>query len=144
MDNRYLFVKINGFKSQLFKQETGVPQGSVLGPLLFHIYIDDIVEVINANSLLFADDLKLYNIIDSLQDSPRLQKCLDAVFVWCTRNYLMLNESKCYVMIFAKKETPIIFSYILDNIILTKPEVIRDLGVVFDPKLSFNFHIESF
>lgn len=142
LHDRYLFVKINGFQSELFKQETGVPQGSVLGPLLFNIFINDLVKEVEVRSLLFADDLKIYRVIDSYDDALQLQNCIAKVVKWCINNNLSLNISKCYVMTFTKKVNPILFKYNIDGTILVRPEVIRDLGVVFDPKLTFTPHVQ--
>jgi hypothetical protein len=71
---------VNGFKSGLFRQGTGLPQGSVLEPFLFNIFIDDIADRLDTPFLLFADDLKIYNMVNSIEDSIRLQKNLDAVY----------------------------------------------------------------
>ena len=107
------------------------------------MYINDIVDAIDVHSLLFADDLKIYTVVNSFHDSLRLQKCLDRVYRWCLNNNLMINKTKCYAMSFTKKEKPIIYRYSIDNTVLTRPEVIRDLGVVFDSKLSFSQHIQA-
>ena len=143
LENRYLFVKMNGFESKLFKQETGVPQGSVLGPLLFNLFINDLPEVIDVPALLFADDLKIYSIINSNEDSQHLQNCIDEVHNWCSNNNLELNKSKCMVMTFSKKTKPLMFNYTVDGTTLHRPEVIQDLGVTFDPKLSFVNHVQQ-
>jgi ribonuclease P/MRP protein subunit RPP40 len=133
---------VNGFKSGLFRQGTGVPQGSVLGPFLFNIFIDDIADHLDTPFLLFADHLKIYDRANSIEDSMRLQKNLDAVYEWCVTNKLLLNISKCNVMTYAREMNPLYMVYKINGSMLEKPDSIRDLGVSFNSKLSFNDHID--
>lgn len=142
LDNRYQFVQYRGYKSVKFLQKSGVPQGSILGPLLFIIFINDIVSGLEVNYLLYADDLKLYSEIQTIADCERLQKALESVSEWCISNCLPLNISKCNVMTFSKKINYLHFEYVMDGIIIQRPNYIKDLGVTFDPKLNFIKHIE--
>lgn len=81
---KYQRVFYNGFLSEEFAQRSGVPQGSNLGPLLFIMYFNDIVDSINQSSFeLFADDLKIYRVIDTIEDCVCLQNDLNNVAKWC-------------------------------------------------------------
>ena len=140
---RTQFVQYRGFRSGIFKQTSGVPQGSILGPLFFVLFINDIVDNLDACYLLYADDLKLYLCINSELDCLRLQHNLDLLNAWCVYNHLPLNATKCNVMSFSRKSDPIVFNYNLDNCLLNRPEFVKDLGVIFDTKLTFSRHIEE-
>ena len=75
---------------------SGVPQGSILGPLLFLIYVNDLPsEVTSSKPFLFADDTKLLKIISQLSDSVFLQKDLDSFYNWSITNELYFGISKC-------------------------------------------------
>ena len=91
--------------------------------------------------LLFADDLKLYNEIKGLQDCENLQSDISALSVWSRINSMPLNISKCKFMSYYNTRSPIKFSYSIDNIPLSEVTMFRDLGVIFDNKLSFKNHI---
>ena len=73
---------MNGANSEWLEVTSGVPQGSVLGPLLFILYINDIVEVIQCDLEIFADDTKLYSIIETIHDIAKLQQDLDNLQDW--------------------------------------------------------------
>ena len=92
--NRVQFVRYCNFYSSSFSPTSGVPQGSNLGPLLFLIFINDIVDDISCGKLLFADDMKLYLEIRAPGDALTLQKNLDIISNWCAQNRLTLNVSK--------------------------------------------------
>ncbi|CAH8449918.1 unnamed protein product [Dicrocoelium dendriticum] len=77
---------------------SGVPQGSVLGPLLFAIYVNDLPEELGVPSLLFADDLKLWNIVDIPGGSEALQSALDRLWDWSTLWLMPINQAKCSVL----------------------------------------------
>ena len=89
---------MNGENSEWLEVTSGVPQGSVLGPLHFILYINDIVEVIQCDLEIFADDTKLYSIIETIHDIVKLQHDLDNLQDWSRPLLLNLNFDKCKVM----------------------------------------------
>ena len=88
-------VHINNFTSSQILVSSGVPQGSHLGPLLFNLFINDIISCFNhCLYLLFGDDLKLFLKISTLDDCLSLQKDFDRLSLWCQTNGLKLNVKK--------------------------------------------------
>ena len=91
-------VKLRGVASAWTRVLSGVPQGSVLGPLLFVLYINDIVENLDCQSYLYADDMKLYRIIADTADANILQENLTKVVEWTEKWLIRLNIAKCKVL----------------------------------------------
>ena len=91
-------VVLNGVKSQWSEVTSGVPQGSVLGPLLFVLYTNDIAEIIQCHFGIYADDTKIYSVIKSLCDTVNLQQDLDNIQDWSKLWLLNLNSEKCKFM----------------------------------------------
>ena len=91
-------VVLNGIHSQWLEVTSGVPQGSVLEPLLFVLYINDISENIQCKLGVFADDTKIYSIINNMCNTMELQCDLDNMQEWCKTWLLKLNLEKCKVM----------------------------------------------
>lgn len=143
LDSRKQFVEIRGFKSAVYDAPSGVPQGSILGPLLFDMFIDPISKILNTFFLIYADDIKIFSRISCVTDCENIQRDLDSLEMWCSTNGLSLNASKCYVMSYTRKKNPVLFNYIIQDCYLTRPDTVRDLGVVFDSSLSFRNHYES-
>ena len=117
---------------------SAVPQGSVLGPLLFMIYINVFPENIISQSLLYADDLKIWNT-----EPNQLQTDVDAINSWSERWGMPLNRSKCVHITFGTEST---FTYGFDThdgfaTIPTK-NGIKDFGVTFTSNLKFSRHHE--
>ena len=100
---------------------SGVLQGSILGPLLFLIYINDLPSVIDCDSSigLFADDSKCYRTILNAQDCIYLQNDLDVISEWSKDWRLRFNTSKCELLSITRKRNPIIHDYRLDSHSLT-------------------------
>lgn len=144
LGNRRQYVLINNYKSEEYIATSGVPQGSNLGPLLFLMFINDIVDCTNeCNILLFADDIKLYKEVSSIEDCIKLQLNLDKLYQWSITYKLPFNIGKCKTMTYAYIKNPISYDYTVNNEILTRVIDITDLGVKFDTKLSFAAHIDD-
>ena len=90
-------VKVNGKYSSWESVISGIPQGTILGPILFIIYINDLPDMVEgrANMSLYAGDAKLYRTIKASNDSQELQVALNGVKDWCDRWLLKLNVNKC-------------------------------------------------
>jgi len=120
-----------------------VPQGSVLGPTLFLIFINDICDVINNDSelKLFADDVKLYREIIDESCCHKIQCCLDNIFNWCNAWQLNLSPTKCAVLSIGYKSYD--FCYKINGIPIQYVNTFKDLGVTIDSSLSFDKHINE-
>jgi hypothetical protein len=140
LDRRH-YVTYQNFVSKSFTPTSGVPQGSNLGPLLFLLFINDMVNVITCEKLLFADDLKLFIRIESDSDFNLLQNNLDAVVEWSSRNRLSLNTAKCFVSSYSRIRSVKEHTYIIDQHRLERVYKFKDLGVTFDTELNFNDHL---
>lgn len=144
LTDRKQIVSINNVQSSVINATSGVPQGGHLSPLLFNIFVNDLsTRITNSNFLLYADDFKVYKCINSLNDCILLQQDLDRFGQWCQMNDLTLNVGKCNIMQFYRIQSPIMFNYSIGSTILQKNDFVRDLGVTFDCKLTFNLHIEN-
>lgn len=140
---RRQYVLFCGHKSQSFTPTSGVPQGSILGPLLFLIFINDLINVIETDCLLYADDLKIFKEVRNLSDSLMLQSDLHRVFQWCLINDLPLNINKCKTISFTRKLNKINFGYNVDGVLLYRDINVKDLGIIFDEKLKFDVHVDT-
>ena len=104
LHNRKQRVVIPGVTSNWSSVEAGVPQGSILDPLLFLLYINDIVESINSSIRLFADDTTLYIIVDNpLHAANQLNFDLSKIHQWATNWLVTFNQSKSESIIFSRK-----------------------------------------
>ena len=107
LTNRKQRVVVNGTTSTCTHAKSGVPQGSILGPLLFVIYIDSIASLSfspDTRIVLYVDDILLYRPISSESDLRQLQSDVDAIQQWVSRNYMKLNASKCKYMLVSRKQ----------------------------------------
>jgi len=142
-------ICVDGEFSSWSEVLSGIPQGSILGPLLFLIYINDLPELCTQQDTstkiyLYADDAKIYKVIDQMSDQADLQAVVNTVKKWSDEWLLRLNIDKCKTVSYYLKN-PIATEYhiIHDNNTykLEKPDSINDLGVLFDSSLSFRNHI---
>ena len=139
---RYSVVSVDGFCSALYIPITGIPQGSIIGPLLFILYINDISNCFhNSKYLLYADDLKIYKEISSPNNISDLSKDLQRVVRWSEYNGLPFNTNKCYVMTYHRCRHVLLSKYSINGVILSSIDEILDLGVVCDTKLTFCSHL---
>ena len=140
-------VAVDGVESDPLPVLSGVPQGSVLGPLLFLIYINDLPHAIQdefAHLNLFADDLLLYRIITSAADYLLLQEMICKIEQWTSDNYLSFNTSKCKYMIISRKRNPPLPDIPLQlcGSALERVDSYKYLGVLVSCDLSWSLHIE--
>lgn len=144
VEDRCQTVVLNGYSSRARSVPSGIPQGSLLGPLLFNIFVNDIHHCFHHSKvLLYADDMKIFYNITSTGDAERLQEDLNRFEAYCALNKLELNTTKCYVCSFTRKPRPLTFNYSLSGTVLSRVEKIKDLGVIFDNKLIFDEHINA-
>lgn len=143
LSNRLQYVTYNGFKSSTYSATSGVPQGSNMGPLLFSLFINDIDDILKCDKLLFADDLKIFAPINSVDDCSNLQSELNKLVGWCGSNHLSLNISKCKVITYSRKANSTIYDYHIDSQSLSRTDSTKDLGIYFDNKLTFSKHIDT-
>lgn len=136
-------VVIEGKPSEWTPVVTGVPEGSIGGPLLFICFTADLPHLISTNCLMFADDIKLFHRIRSNSDAASLQRDLERLAAWSRAWHLKLNPQKCTTISFTLKKSPLITPYALDGSPLKRSYQARDLGVVLDAKLSFLPHIDA-
>lgn len=141
LTNRLHYVSFNGFNSFEFTLNAGVPQGSNLRPFLFLVFINDLLSSINSPVLAYADDIKLYNAINTERDIQVLQSNINFVTHWCETNKLQLNVNKCYHVSYTRMINKINWNYLIDGILVNSTNSVKDLGVLFDDHLSFRDHI---
>ncbi len=136
-------VIVSGATSNWHTPTSGIPQGSVLGPLLFVLFINDLPSVVSSKVFLFADDTKIMRPIHSESDHFALQQDLDALQVWSDKWLLKFHPDKYVVLTIGKNNTD--FDYSLtgndDSKSLQHVQEVKDLGIVIDRSLSFNQHI---
>lgn len=139
LSNRYSYVRINGINSTCpIRVSSGVPQGTVSGPLLFLIYINDISMIIppEVNYSIFADDLKIFG-----SSSESLQKAINNVMQWSLTWELPLAPKKITVLHLGSNNPNHIYKLGNDCIAWSSP--VKDLGVYIDDKLNFEYHISE-
>ena len=127
-------VILNGVKSEWRDVRSGVPQGSVSGPLLFLIFINTIENGIDSKVLKFADDLKVFRVIGSDNDQVTFQSDLDKLVKWSQTWQMNFNISKCKVMHVGRVKREAL--YTMGGQEMQKTTIERDLGVMVNSKLS--------
>ena len=142
LSDRKQRTKVNKSFSEWANIISGVPQGSILGPLLFNIYINDIFYFIhNSNLANYADDTTPYTIdikIDALLE--RLCTDTSVLIKWFKNNYLQMNPDKCHLLI-SKIDKNI--SINIDNEIINCSKSVKLLGITIDNKLDFKEHVSA-
>lgn len=142
LGNRKQQVVVNGEESEWRSVLSGVPQGSVLGPVLFVIFVNDIPEVVKSMVYLFADDTKLF--ARAPDDCSAIQDDLNNLQTWADTWQLRFNANKCKVMHIGKhKEGEYTMTSSGGTVVLDTVEVEKDLGVNIDNNLNFDHHIDS-
>ena len=136
------FIVVNGFLSGQLSVSSGVPQGSILGPLLFILFIDDICDGISDGTKLelYADDTKIWREIVCDNDHIKLQNDIDKLYEWSVRNLMKFHPDKCKAMAITNKSLvfPLPFYefwYHLNGTLIDYFESEKDLGIVIDHRL---------
>jgi len=148
LKSRKFRVRVNSSFSLWDTVTSGIPRGSVLGPLLFLIYINDLVECCDpyCEIYLFADDANLFRHIVNPDDNYSIQKGTDALQCWSQQWLLKLNISKCSTVSFGRSvDKSYMYSIpgINQNTLLDHKDSFKDLGVVIDEKLTFRDHMHD-
>ena len=146
LSNRRQRVALNGFYSDFAEIESGVPQGSVLGPLLFLVYINDLEMDIKSNVKFFADDTMLYSIVeDPLKSAADLNHDLEVIAKWAYQWKMALNPSpnkQANEVLFSCKQKkvdhPVLF---FNGSPVKRVTEQKHLGLILQPNLSFERHI---
>ena len=142
LSNRKQTVMVNGVGSRKSTVISGVPQGTVLGPILFLIFIADIDEDLKYSFLSsFADDTRLYKIVDGIIDNFKLQSDLNKTYVWTERNNMSLNDSKFQHICHGKKDISSCYLSPSARKIELK-DTVKDLGIYMDSDCTFSSHID--
>ena len=142
LSNRQQCVKINNNFSSMLPVISGVPQGSILGPLLFAVFINDLPNCVSSStSYLFADDTKCLKVISNQIDIQILQEDLDNLSNWSHANKLLFNESKSTHLHFGKKFG--FHTYTLNGSDIATTDCIKDLGIYLSTNINFRRHYEK-
>lgn len=144
LSNRQQRVRLFNTYSNWVQVISGIPQGSILGPLLFLIYVNDIQETcrLGSNLYLYADDSKLFRYISGEFESFALQSDLTNLKDWFTKWLLKLNIDKCKVVSFGRNVINV-HQYCIEDVEIEHVQHIKDLGVTFEAKLNFSLHIND-
>ena len=140
LSNRLQQVKVGSSLSSSCQVTSGVPQGSVIGSLLFNLFVNDVTDHLNSTSTAksFADDIKIYTELINHDSNPNFQAQLDLIHQWSVCWQLPLSHSKCNLLCLGRRKTNHGAKFTINDIPLATPNFITDLGVIVDPDLKFN------
>ncbi|KAL2093106.1 hypothetical protein ACEWY4_010418 [Coilia grayii] len=148
LQQRSFFVAIGNCTSASMSLTCGVPQGSILGPLLFNLYMLPLGQIIKNNSVnyhSYADDTQVYLALSPNDYTPleSLCECIDQINNWMSHNFLQLNADKTEVIVFGKKEDRRRITTALETKGLKAKDTVKNLGVFIDSELTFNSHMKA-
>jgi len=145
LSNRKQRVSVRGALSEWSSVTSGVPQGSVLGPTLFIIFVNDLPDCIQSYLGIFADDTKLYRPISSSGDPLILQDDINSTLQWCDTWLSFLNFPKCHhnTIGHSSSNTEYVLPSEVEDIPICTVAEEKDLGIVFDGQLKFSSHINQ-
>ena len=141
LDNRKQRVKVNKGLSDWANVTSGVPQGSVLGPLVFLVFINDLPTLLATSCKLFADDAKLYGAVSTVQEQLKLQDDLKKCEDWAKEWSMEFHPKKCKVLHFGRKNTE--FNYYINGSKVKHSKEETDLGITITDNLRWDVHIAS-
>jgi len=140
LSDRSQAVRVGNMTSEFVPVKSGVPQGSVLGPLLFVLFINDLADMFDGglHIKLYADDVKIYIVVEDITCCDALQIGLQRLSLWASVWQLTVSINKCQVLHIGTKNAA--HDYSLDSCLLPNAIVVNDLGVLIDKKLRFSDH----
>ena len=153
--DRKQLVSVDGFLSYIADVLSGVPQGTVLGPLLFLIYVNDMPQCITRSNISsFADDTRVCKAISSIQDCKYLQEDLNNITHWSKINNMELHENKFVYINYNVRSSKFLLAnlpffstyfqyYTSDKALLELSDTVKDLGVTFTPNMNWSSHITN-
>ena len=143
LSNRKMKTVIRGASSNWAEVVSGVPQGSVLAPLMFLIYINDLPDGVSSYMNMFADDAKIMRQVRNPEDCQKLQQDLDKLHEWSAKWLMEFNADKCHVLEMGKSIHRPHARYNLGGTELLKAESEKDLGIIVRNNLSPEGHINK-
>ena len=143
LSDRRQRVIVNGKASDRKPVTSGVPEGSLLAPILFSMFINELPSEMESGCLMYADDVKIFRKITSPSDGLSLQRDLGRLSAWSVRWGLTLNPAKCKSFTMTLRRAPVQTKYFLASTELENVCNIRDLGVTLDTKLTFEPHVSD-
>ena len=123
--------------------DSGVPQGTVLGPILFLLHINDLPSIVSSKVRLFADDCLIYKQIKNNNDQIELQRDLNLLESWGAKWGMRFNPAKCNIMRVSRKRSPFLHPYTLSGQVLGEVEDTKYLGVTLSDNLDWSKHITT-
>ena len=141
LSDREMRTVVRNRSSTWLRVTSGVPQGSVLGPVMFGIYVNDLGEGVESYINLFADDAKLMRKVETEEDCKKLQDDLGKVEEWSRSWKMEFNLKKCKVMEFGRSKRRVHYCYKMKGVNLEKSEKEEDLGVTVTDNLTPDKHI---
>ena len=141
LSNRTQKVLVNGEKSDPVNVLSGVPQGTVLAPLLFLYYVNDLPSLVKSKIRMYADDTLIYNTIHNINDCLQLQNDLTELEKWSRIWQMDFNPSKCEFLMITNKKLALQFNYCINNQLIKEVQHVKYLGVTIDSRLTWREHI---
>ena len=144
LTGRNQYVQVGDYKSDILTVTKGVPQGSILGPLLFCLYINDIVDFVDAEVVLFADDAAFIVCGLSLQQLyAKIRKLFSDLNKYLKANKLVPNLSKSKLMYFNSRPKPDLEAFTFDTEIIEWVDEYRYLGLMLSSRMTYSNHIDK-
>ncbi len=148
LEGRGYYVSIGEHKSKWTSMTCGVPQGSILAPLLFSLYMLPLSQIMRKNQIAYhsyADDTQIYLDLSPNDYSPidSLCQCIDEINSWMCQNFLQLNKEKTEVIAFGNKDEVLKVNAYFDSRGQTTKNQVRNLGVILETDLSFSSHVKA-
>ena len=136
-------VVVNGYKSSPAAVQSGVPQGTVLGPVLFVIYMNNITEYVKSTLIsMYADDSKLISSVKNMQDRAKIQTDLEGLIKWTVANSMEFNEGKFQLLQMGDQDD-LKLPYQHNTTIINKSSHVKDLGILISEDMTFKHQISE-